>query len=71
MNPLPALTAALLAYVEWVRWQREREIDQLEDEIDRLAAIGDAASKLRIERLAQRRKRKLAVRSADSDLTAE
>jgi hypothetical protein len=71
MNPLPALTAALLAYVEWVRWQREREIDQLEDEIDRLAATGDAASKLRIERLAQRRKRKLAVRSADSDPTAE
>ena len=70
MNPLPALTAALLAYVEWVRWQREREIDQLEDEIDRLAAIGDAASKLRIERLAQRRKRKLAVRSTDHNPAA-
>jgi cytochrome c-type biogenesis protein CcmH/NrfG len=70
MNPLPALTAALLAYVEWVRWQREREVDQLEDEIDRLAAIGDAASKLRIERLAQRRKRKLAVRPTDHNPAA-
>jgi len=71
MNPLPALTAALLAYVEWVRWQRERELDLIEDEIDRLAAIGDAASKLRIERLAKRYKRKLTVRSADSDPPAE
>jgi hypothetical protein len=53
-----------------VRWQREREVDQLEDEIDRLAAIGDAASKLRIERLAQRRKRKLAVRSSDHNPVA-
>ena len=56
---LVALAAACNAYASWVAWQRETEIDRIEDEIDRLAAIGDAASKLRIERLAQRKKRKL------------
>lgn len=56
---LVALAAACNAYASWVAWQRESEIDRIEDEIDRLAAIGDAASKLRIERLAQRKKRKL------------
>jgi hypothetical protein len=56
---LLAISAACNAYASWVQWQRETEIDRLEDEIDRLAAIGDVASKLRIERLAQRKKRKL------------
>lgn len=56
---LVAIAAACNAYASWVAWQRETEIDRIEDEIDRLAAIGDAASKLRIERLAQRKKRKL------------
>lgn len=56
---LVALAAACHAYASWVAWQRESEIDRIEDEIDRLAAIGDSASKLRIERLAQRKKRKL------------
>ena len=56
---LVALAAACNAYASWVAWQRESEIDRIEDEIDRLAAIGDSASKLRIERLAQRKKRKL------------
>lgn len=56
---LVAVAAACNAYASWVAWQRETEIDRIEDEIDRLAAIGDAASKLRIERLAQRKKRKL------------
>lgn len=56
---LLAISAACNAYASWVQWQRETEIDRIEDEIDRLAAIGDAASKLRIERLAQRKKRKL------------
>lgn len=56
---LVALSAAASAYAEWVRWQREIEIDRIEDEIDKLAAIGDAASKLRMERLAKRKQRKV------------
>jgi hypothetical protein len=61
---LIALTAACTAYSACVRWQRETEIDRIEDEIDKLAAIGDAASKLRMERLAKRRQRKLEQVSA-------
>ncbi len=56
---LVALTAACTAYSASVRWRLETEIDRIEDEIDKLAAVGDAASKLRIERLAKRRQRKL------------
>lgn len=56
---LAAVAAAANAYAEWVRWQRETEIDRIEDEIDKLAAIGDAASKLRMERLAKRKQRKV------------
>jgi hypothetical protein len=56
---LAAVTAACIAYAEWVRWQREREIDELENEIDHLASVGSPAAKLRLERLAQRRRRKI------------
>lgn len=56
---LAALIAAAHAYSAWVRWQRETEIDRIEDEIDKLASIGDAASKLRLERLSKRKQRKL------------
>lgn len=55
---LQALTSACNAYAQWVLRQRETELDQIEDELDRLAGIGDGSSKLRIERLAQRLKRK-------------
>lgn len=55
---LAAITAACNAYSSWVAWQRETETDRIEDEIDKLAAIGDAASKLRLERLAKRLTRK-------------
>lgn len=55
---LLAITAACNAYAAWVSYQREKEIDEIEDDIDRLAAIGDAASELRIERLSQRLRRK-------------
>ena len=58
---LSAITAACLAYVEWVKWQRQTQIDNIEDEIDHLAAIGDGSSKLRIERLAQRLQRKRTI----------
>lgn len=54
-----AITAAAQAYSAWVRWQRETEIDRIEDEIDKLAGVGDAASKLRMERLSKRKQRKL------------
>ena len=45
---ISALTAALHAFVEYIRWKRDRRIDDLEDELDRLAADGSPASKLRI-----------------------
>jgi hypothetical protein len=61
-----AIIALCTAYEARVKWQREvelntieDEISRLEDEIDKLASVGDAFSKLRIERLAARKKRKL------------
>lgn len=59
MPILAALTSACTAFAEWVKWQRETEIDRLEDEMDRLAADGSPAAKLRMERLGKRRKRKI------------
>ena len=59
MNALIAsLTAACNAFAAWVTWQQSIELDKLEDEIDRLAALGDPASKLRIDRLHTRYLRK-------------
>jgi len=55
---LLAVTAACNAYALFISYHRENEIDVLEDEIDRLALVGDGASQLRIERLTQRLKRK-------------
>jgi hypothetical protein len=57
-SALLAIIAAATAYSNWVKWQRENEIDNLEDEIDKLAAIGNASAKLRMERLAKRLRRK-------------
>lgn len=53
-----ALIAACNAFAAWVAWQQSIELDKIEDEIDRLAAIGDPASKLRIDRLHARFTRK-------------
>ena len=63
------LTAALQAYVEYVRLQRDRHLDALEDRLDGLASIGDPHSKLLIERVAKRieRERKRLIRSTDSN----
>ena len=63
------LTAALNAYIEYIRLQRDRHLDALEDRLDALAAIGDPASKLLIERVAERieRERERVIRSADSN----
>lgn len=61
------LTAALRAFVAHLEWQQRNYIYELEDAIDELASVGDAAAKLRIERLAQRLKRERTLRPADSD----
>lgn len=55
---LAAIAAACNAYAAWVAWQREAQLDTIEDEIDLLAADGTPAAKLRIERLAKRLQRK-------------
>ncbi len=64
------LTAALQAYVEHVRLRRDRHLDALEDRLDGLAAIGDAHSKLLIERVNKRieRERKRIIRSPDDHI---
>ena len=50
--------------------KRDEKIDEIEDEIDRLASVGDAASKLRIEILARRKKRERerTLRPTDSNV---
>ena len=63
------LTAALNAYIEYIRLQRDRHLDALEDRLDALSAIGDSHSKLLMERVAKRikRERERLIRSADSN----
>ena len=51
---LRLLTAALNAYIEYTRLQRDRHLDALEDRLDALAAVGTPADKLLMERVAQR-----------------
>ena len=48
------LTAALEAYIAYADWRQRTYVYDLEDEIDRLAADGSPAAKLRLERLAKR-----------------
>jgi len=55
---LTALTTLAVQYGAYLKSKRENEIDVIEDEIDALAANGSSASKLRMERLAKRLKRK-------------
>lgn len=55
---LVALTTLAVQYGAYLKSKRENEIDKIEDEIDSLAANGSPASKLRMERLAKRIKRK-------------
>jgi len=63
------LTAALHAYIEHIRLQRDRHLDALEDRLDALAAGGSPADKLLMERVAKRikRERERPIRSSDSD----
>ena len=48
------ITAALQAYIAYADWRKRTYVYDLEDEIDRLAADGSPAAKLRLERLAPR-----------------
>ena len=51
------LTTALEAYIAYANWRQRTYVYDLEDEIDRLAADGSPAAKLRLERLAPRLER--------------
>ena len=51
------LSTALEAYVAYAKWRQRTYVYDLEDEIDRLAADGSPAAKLRLERLAKRLER--------------
>jgi len=48
------IVLALEAYVHYTKLKQRRYIYDLEDEIDKLAAIGTPAAKLQIERLSGR-----------------
>ena len=48
------IVLALEAYVNYTKLKQRRYIYDLEDEIDRLAADGSPAAKLRLERLSGR-----------------
>lgn len=48
------LTAALEAYIQYMRFKQRQYAYELEDEIDRLAADGSPFAKLRMERIAKR-----------------
>jgi len=55
---LVAATAAMNAYSAHILWKRQTYIDDIEDEIDSIAATSsDAAGKLRIKRLLERKQR--------------
>lgn len=54
---LTAIIEACRAYCLYVQLKRETRIDEIEDEIDRVASISDAASKLQTRRLLLRKKR--------------
>ena len=51
------LTTALEVYIAYANWRQRTYVYDLEDEIDRLAADGSPAAKLRLERLAPRLER--------------
>jgi len=63
------ITAAVRVYLLHLQWQHRTYTYELEDTIDKLAADGSPAAKLRIERLAKRLKfeRERIARSSDGD----
>lgn len=54
---LTAVIEVCRAYCLYVQLKRETRIDEIEDEIDRVAARGDASSKLQTRRLLLRKQR--------------
>jgi hypothetical protein len=56
---IKVITAALQAYVAYIKLKHRRFVYELEDEIDELAADGSPAAKLRLERIAKRLHREL------------
>ena len=48
------LKSALDAYIYYSFWKQRTYLHKIEDEIDRLAADGGPAAKLRLERLSRR-----------------
>jgi len=63
------IATAIQVYLVHLRWQHRTYIYELEDEIDKLAADGSPAAKLRIERLAERLsfERERIARPSDGD----
>ena len=55
------LTAALEAYIAYANWRQRTYVYDLEDNIDRLAADGSPAAKLRLERVAKRLERERTI----------
>ena len=54
MTFLKILTESLRSYSAYTRYKHRKHIYDLEDEVDRLAADGSPAAKLRLERLSRR-----------------
>ena len=54
MNFFRLLKAALSSYSTYTNYKHRKHIYDLEDEVDRLAADGSPAAKLRLERLSRR-----------------
>lgn len=69
---LQVISLALRAYIVSVESGLDRELNQLEDEIYKCVDDGSPTAKLRLERLAARRQRKLSqlnsLRPADDPL---
>ncbi len=54
MSIFKAIAAACNAYSAYVSWKQRVYLYSIQDEMDRAAADGSPAAKLRLERLAQR-----------------
>ena len=57
MKIFKLISSALEAVVLYLQYKRQKYVDDIEDEIDKLARNGSASAKLRIERLGKRLKR--------------
>ena len=57
MKIFKLISSAFEAVVLYLQYKRQKYVDDIEDEIDKLARNGSASAKLRIERLGKRLKR--------------